>query len=45
MAETGKKPETETSKEITIKSNEIDPHFKYEISKVPGAEKIKLCFQ
>lgn len=45
MAETEKKLETETSKEIIIKSNEIDPHFKYEISKVPGAEKIKLCFQ
>jgi len=28
-----------------IKSSEMDPRFKYEISKVPGAEKIMLCFQ
>jgi len=37
------------SKEIKqraiIKSSEMDPRFKYEISKIPGAEKIMLCFQ
>ncbi len=29
----------------TIKMGDLDPKFKYEISKVSGAEKIKLCFQ
>jgi heterodisulfide reductase subunit C len=29
----------------TIKTKDLDPKFKYEISKIPGAEKIKLCFQ
>jgi len=28
-----------------IKSEELDPKFKYEISKIHGAENIKLCFQ
>ncbi len=28
-----------------IKANEIDPRFKYEVSKVPGAKKIMMCFQ
>ena len=28
-----------------IKADEMDPKFKYEISKMPGAEKIMLCFQ
>ena len=30
---------------MVIKATEIDPKFKYEISKIPGAEKIMLCFQ
>lgn len=30
---------------MVIKFAEIDPKFKYEISKIPGAEKIMLCFQ
>jgi len=34
-----------TEQEKIIKANEIDPRFKYEISKVPGAQKIMLCFQ
>jgi heterodisulfide reductase subunit C len=34
-----------TEQEKIIKANEIDPHFKYEISKVPGAKKIMMCFQ
>jgi heterodisulfide reductase subunit C len=29
----------------TIKMGDLDPEFKAEISKVPGIEKIKLCFQ
>jgi heterodisulfide reductase subunit C len=28
-----------------IKAEEMDPKFKYEISKLPGAEKLMLCFQ
>jgi len=36
MAETAKK---------TIKSSEIDPKFKYEISKMRGGEKLMRCFQ
>jgi len=36
MAETVKK---------TIKSSEIDPRFKYEISKMPGGEKLMRCYQ
>lgn len=28
-----------------IKAEELDPKFKYEISKIHGAEKITLCFQ
>ncbi len=30
---------------MVIKSTDMDPKFKYEISKLPGAEKIMLCFQ
>ncbi len=29
----------------TIKTHNLDPKLKYEISKIPGAEKLKLCFQ
>jgi heterodisulfide reductase subunit C len=28
-----------------IKAEEMDPKFKYELSKVPGAEKLMLCYQ
>ncbi|MEM3577007.1 MAG: 4Fe-4S dicluster domain-containing protein [Candidatus Bathyarchaeia archaeon] len=28
-----------------IKASEIDPKFKYEIAKLPGGEKLMLCFQ
>lgn len=28
-----------------VKAEELDPKFKYEISKIRGAEKITLCFQ
>jgi heterodisulfide reductase subunit C len=40
--------ETETSKETNrepIKSSEIDPKFKYELSRMHGSEKILKCFQ
>jgi heterodisulfide reductase subunit C len=42
---TEKKLVNETKPSRTIKTGDLDPKFKYEISKVPGAEKIKLCFQ
>lgn len=35
----------ETNLRRTIKMGDLDPEFKREISKVPGIEKIKLCFQ
>ena len=35
---------TETTKE-PIKASEIDPKFKYEISKIHGGEKLLRCFQ
>jgi heterodisulfide reductase subunit C len=35
---------TEPAKE-PIKASEIDPKFKYEISKMPGGEKLLQCFQ
>jgi len=30
---------------MVVKTTDMDPKFKYEISKIPGAEKIMLCFQ
>ena len=42
---TEKKLVTEAKPSRTIKTGDLDPRFKYEISKVPGAENIKLCFQ
>ena len=40
-----KKVAAETRLARTIKMGDLDPEFKREISKVPGIEKIKLCFQ
>ena len=37
--------EKETEKRMVLKMSDIDPKFKYEISKLPGAETIMLCFQ
>ena len=45
MAETEKKQEKETEEKMVIKITDMDPKFKYEISKIPGAEKVMLCFQ
>lgn len=42
---TEKKLAIETKLSMAIKTGDLDPKFKYEISKVPGAENIKLCFQ
>jgi len=40
-----KKQATETKLRREIKMRDLDPKFKREISKVPGIENIKLCFQ
>lgn len=40
-----KKLAAETNLRRTIKMGDLDPEFKREISKIPGIEKIKLCFQ
>ena len=45
MAEKEKKQEKETEKKTVLKITDMDPKFKYEISKIPGAEKVMLCFQ
>jgi heterodisulfide reductase subunit C len=45
MAETEKKQEKETEQKMVLKITDMDPKFKYEISKIPGAEKVMLCFQ
>jgi heterodisulfide reductase subunit C len=42
---TEKELATKTNLRRTIKTGDLDPEFKREISKVPGIEKIKLCFQ
>ncbi len=34
-----------TEEAVTLKVSDIDPKFKYEISKLPGAENVLLCFQ
>ena len=40
-----KKQATETKLRREIKMRDLDPKFKYELSKVQGIENIKLCFQ
>jgi len=35
----------ELGEKATIKASEMNPRFKYEIKKIPGAEKIMMCFQ
>ncbi|MEJ2272181.1 MAG: 4Fe-4S dicluster domain-containing protein [Candidatus Bathyarchaeota archaeon] len=40
-----KKPRIEHNVSRTIKTCKLDPKFKYEIGEIPGAEKLKLCFQ
>ena len=40
-----KKSAAETKLARAIKMGDLNPKFKREISKVPGIEKIKLCFQ
>jgi heterodisulfide reductase subunit C len=45
MSEKEKEPEKKTTQRTVLKSTEMDNKFKYEVSKIPGAEKIMLCFQ
>ena len=45
MAEVGKTQEERTKQKTVLKAAEMDPKFKYEISKIPGAEEVMLCFQ
>lgn len=40
-----KAAETKGIETMPIKATEFDPHFKYEIGKMHGGEKLKLCFQ
>lgn len=40
-----KTQQKETGQTKVIKADDIYPNFKYEISKVPGAQKIMMCFQ
>ena len=40
-----KKQSEEAERKMVLKTTDMDPKFKYEISKIPGAEKIMLCFQ
>jgi heterodisulfide reductase subunit C len=37
--------ETQEEASTMVKATKIDPKFKYDIMKMPGAEKISLCFQ
>lgn len=41
----GKMQPKETEQRKVFRINDMDPRFAYEISKIPGAEKIMLCFQ
>jgi len=45
MLEIEKGKAMETEQRAMLKTTDMDPKFKYEISKTPGAEKIMLCFQ
>ena len=45
MSESKETKEKEKRKEMAPKTREIDPKFKYEISNLPGAGNILLCFQ
>ena len=45
MSKNKETQEKEKTKEMVLEVSDIDPKFKYEISKLPGAEKVMLCFQ
>ncbi|KPV62437.1 MAG: CoB--CoM heterodisulfide reductase iron-sulfur subunit C [Candidatus Bathyarchaeota archaeon BA1] len=45
MSEKKETQEREPEGRMAIRITDMDPKFKYAISKIPGAEKIMLCFQ
>jgi len=45
MSEKKEIKEKEKEQRTVLKAAEMDPKFKYEVSKIPGAEKLMLCFQ
>ncbi len=45
LSENKETQEKESGQKMVLKASDIDPKFKYEISKIPGAEKVMLCFQ
>jgi len=45
LSETEKKLEKGLEEGTVLRTTDLDPKFKYEISKAPGAEKLMLCFQ
>jgi len=45
MADIEKGEAKETGQRAVLKITDMDPKFKYEISKIHGAEKVMLCFQ
>jgi len=45
MPEIEKGEAKETEQRVVLKITDMDPKFKYEISKIPGAENVMLCFQ
>jgi len=45
MTEKEETQEKEPELGMVLKITDMDPRFKHEISKIPGAEKIMLCFQ
>ncbi|MFQ6063951.1 MAG: 4Fe-4S dicluster domain-containing protein [Candidatus Bathyarchaeia archaeon] len=45
MSETEKKREEKAEERTVLRITDMDPKFKYEISKTPGSEKLMLCFQ
>ncbi|UCE28527.1 MAG: 4Fe-4S dicluster domain-containing protein [Candidatus Bathyarchaeota archaeon] len=45
MAKAEKTQDEKARQRTVLKASEMDPKFKYEISKLPGAEEVMLCFQ
>ena len=45
MPEKDENREKEKAQRVVLRITDMDPEFKYGIRKIPGAEKIMLCFQ
>jgi len=45
MSERNERQEEKADQGTVVEIAEVDPKFKHEIGKIPGAEKIMLCFQ